>query len=228
MKNVFSTKALSLCTGLLCVASSYSAQAQNATLNGNLLLGNQSGANGQFIIQTGPNNNSPYLHFFTNDNTNGYGGSINYIAGYNANGSTPAHSFTMRDANGGWVRKIEMYQDGRMRIGLRAPTTQTDYKLAVEGKVVAQSIYVTSPSTWADFVFAPTYSPMSLPKLEQFLRVNKHLPAIPSASEVTANGYNVTDMDAKLLQSIEELTLHVIALSKEVAELKAEKAAATK
>jgi len=64
---------------------------------------------------------------------------------------------------------------------------------------------------------------MSLLKLEAYLQQNKHLPAIPSASEVEAKGYSVTEMDAKLLQTIEELTLHVIELSKQVKELQAAK-----
>jgi hypothetical protein len=117
---------------------------------------------------------------------------------------------------------------GKGRIGDRVPQTQSDYRFSVDGKLVAQSVCITTPSTWADFVFDPTYQPMSLPNLEAYLWRNKHLPAMPAASEVAANGYNVSEMDAKLLQSIEELTLHVIALSKRVAQLEAEKAAAAK
>ena len=117
---------------------------------------------------------------------------------------------------------MNIYQNGQVKIGAKAPTTQTDYRLSVEGKLVAQSLYVTNPSNWADFVFAPTYQRMPLPELETYLRHNKHLPAIPSASAIEANGYNVSEMDAKLLQTVEELTLHVIALNKEVQQLKAQ------
>lgn len=88
--------------------------------------------------------------------------------------------------------------------------------------MVAQSIYVTNPSTWADFVFEPSYEPMALPTLENYLKKNKHLPYIPSAKDVEANGYNVTEMDAKLLQTVEELTLQVIALSKQVSLMQAQ------
>jgi hypothetical protein len=116
---------------------------------------------------------------------------------------------------------------GKFRVGARIPQTQPDYRLSVDGKLVAQSVCVTNPSTWADFVFDPTYRPMSLPSLEAYLWRNKHLPAIPAASEVEAHGYNVSDMDAKLLQSIEELTLHVIALNKKQMQLEAEKAELT-
>jgi hypothetical protein len=81
--------------------------------------------------------------------------------------------------------------------------------------VVAKSVYVTTPNAWADFVFEPSYKPMGLAALEGYLLKNKHLPHIPSAKEVEANGYNVTEMDAKLLQTVEELTLQVIELGKQ-------------
>ncbi len=114
---------------------------------------------------------------------------------------------------------MQMLQNGRVNIGDQLPTTHTDYKLAVQGKLVAQSLYVTNPGTWADFVFEPSYEPMALPTLESYLKKNKHLPYIPSAKEVETNGYNVAEMDAKLLQTMEELTLQVIALGKQVAVL---------
>jgi hypothetical protein len=111
---------------------------------------------------------------------------------------------------------------GRVKIGTRNPTSVAGYKLAVDGSIAAQAIYVTSPSVWADFVFEPDYKPMSLPSLESYLRRNKHLPYIPSAKQVETQGYDVTGMDAKLLQSLEELTLHVIELGKQNEQLQAE------
>jgi hypothetical protein len=130
-----------------------------------------------------------------------------------------------------WGVASEFYNDGsvlfkgRMRVGSAQPTTQTDYKLAVAGKIVAQSIYVTSPGTWADFVFAPNYKLMPLPEMEAYLRLNKHLPYIPSAKEVEAKGYNVAEMDANLLRTVEELALQVIELRKQVEQLKTVKIA---
>lgn len=106
---------------------------------------------------------------------------------------------------------------GEVQIG-RAPSSASphfgSYKLAVDGKLVAQSVYVTQ-TNWADFVFAPSYSLMPLPELEHYLQQNRHLPAIPSAKEVEEQGVNLGTMDAKLLQSIEELTLYIIELNKQ-------------
>ena len=109
-----------------------------------------------------------------------------------------------------------------VKIGAMAPTgTHADYALSVDGKVVAKSVYVTAQS-WADFVFEPTYQRLTLPALEQYVQTNKHLPHVPSAKEVETNGYGLGEMDAKLLQSVEELTLHVIELGKQNAQMRAE------
>jgi hypothetical protein len=51
---------------------------------------------------------------------------------------------------------------------------------------------------------------MSLKETEEFIKLNKHLPGIPSEKEVMENGINVGEMNALLLQKIEELTLYLI------------------
>lgn len=163
--------------------------------------------------------------------TNGDGGSnggSGVVGGINGSlqfmtvpGSAGGQPQTVQDANMYSHVKMLLTPDGNLHIGPTAPTgTHSDAKLSVDGKVVSKSVYVTSQN-WADFVFEPTYTPMSLPTLETYLRRNKHLPAIPAASQVEANGYNLGEMDAKLLQSIEELTLHVIELNKQNQQLQA-------
>jgi len=73
---------------------------------------------------------------------------------------------------------------------------------------------------WFDHVFAPDYKLMSLSELEAFIKTNKHLPEIPSEKEVQENGINLGEMQGKLLLKIEELTLHIIELQKQIDELK--------
>jgi hypothetical protein len=103
--------------------------------------------------------------------------------------------------------------NGNIGIGTLSPGT---YKLAVEGKIGARSVKVTT-ANWADYVFAPSYVLMSLPETEAYINKNQHLPNIPSAAEVKANGFNLEEMDANLLAKIEELTLHLIAQEKALA-----------
>ncbi|WP_320054427.1 hypothetical protein [uncultured Acetobacteroides sp.] len=72
----------------------------------------------------------------------------------------------------------------------------------------------------ADYVFKPDYKLMTLIEVEQYIKVNGHLPEIPSAVEIKENGLNMGDMQNKLLQKIEELTLYTIEQQKQVDELK--------
>jgi hypothetical protein len=108
-------------------------------------------------------------------------------------------------------------QNGSVGIGTLDPKT---YKLAVEGTVGARRVKVTQQADWADFVFESDYKLPSLSEVEQFIIVNKRLPDVPSAKEVAKEGVDLGEMNKILLQKIEELTLHMIELEKQVKELK--------
>lgn len=72
-----------------------------------------------------------------------------------------------------------------------------------------------------DYVFEPGYELMPLEELDRFVRENRHLPNIPPAAEM-ADKVNLGQMQMKLLEKVEELTLHVIALDRENRELREE------
>ncbi|MBN2610808.1 MAG: hypothetical protein JXB00_04550 [Bacteroidales bacterium] len=93
-----------------------------------------------------------------------------------------------------------------------------DGKLAVNGKIIATAVEVKA-YPWADYVFDENYKLLRLEEVEQFILSNHHLPEVPSASEVEENGINVAEMNSILLKKIEELTLYVIELKKEIKEL---------
>lgn len=101
--------------------------------------------------------------------------------------------------------------------------TATGYKLAVSGKVICEELKVELKGNWPDYVFANNYNLKPLHEVEDFISRNKHLPNIPSAKEVEANGIEVGDMQKRLLEKIEELTLYIIELKKEVDDLKNKK-----
>jgi hypothetical protein len=65
-------------------------------------------------------------------------------------------------------------------------------------------------------VFESGYQLWSLSEVDRYIRANKHLPGVPSASEVVSEGVDVGQMQAKLLEKIEELTLHVIQLQSRI------------
>ena len=59
-------------------------------------------------------------------------------------------------------------------------------------------------------------------ELEASIKQNKHLPGIPSAAVVEAEGIEVGAMQVQMMEKIEELTLYIIELQKQIDALKAE------
>ncbi|MFZ4520870.1 MAG: hypothetical protein ACOYNC_04155 [Bacteroidales bacterium] len=105
-------------------------------------------------------------------------------------------------------------------VGIGVTSMPAGSKLAVAGKVVCKEVEVTL-AAFPDYVFSSDYKLRSLYDVENFINANKHLPEVPSAAEVTSNGLNLGDMNATLLQKVEELTLYMIQLQKENDALKA-------
>ncbi|MHA4894136.1 hypothetical protein ACXZ1K_05235 [Pedobacter sp. PWIIR3] len=104
-------------------------------------------------------------------------------------------------------------------VGINTTAVPSGYKLAVAGNMVAESVKVKLQGAWPDYVFAKEYELPSLQATEQHIKDNGHLPGIPSAAEVKANGLDLGEMNAKLLQKIEELTLHLIEQTKSIKDL---------
>jgi hypothetical protein len=100
------------------------------------------------------------------------------------------------------------------------PSNGKDYRLSVDGRIRANEVKVYSG--WADYVFESDYELMPLSEVEAFIAQNGHLPGLPSAAQVAEQGVDVGETQAKLLEKIEELTLHLIRLEKENEVLKAE------
>ncbi len=73
--------------------------------------------------------------------------------------------------------------------------------------------------SWADHVFQPNYTLLPLSEVETYIEQNGHLPDVPSETEVKETGINVAEMNALLLQKIEELTLYTIDLEKRLKEV---------
>lgn len=109
------------------------------------------------------------------------------------------------------------YFGGAVGIGT---TNMGTYKLSVGGAIHATDVVVETG--WADYVFDRNYKLQDLSEVERQIKQDKHLPGIPSAQEVAAHGVNVGEMQAKLLAKVEELTLYMIDLKKENAELRTE------
>ncbi len=103
---------------------------------------------------------------------------------------------------------------GDGKIGIGTSDFTANHKLRVEGSIGAREIKVEA-SGWSDFVFEKEYELRTLEEVEDYISENKHLPDVPSEKEVTENGINLGDMNTKLLQKIEELTLYLIEQNKQ-------------
>ncbi|MDN4167076.1 hypothetical protein QWY31_16315 [Cytophagales bacterium LB-30] len=95
-----------------------------------------------------------------------------------------------------------------------------DHMLYVKGSILAEEVQVKLRAQWPDYVFEQDYPLMSLSEIEKYIQANKHLPEVPSAKEMEQNGVKLLEMNMLLLKKVEELTLHVISLEKEVQTLK--------
>jgi hypothetical protein len=102
-------------------------------------------------------------------------------------------------------------------VGIGTYTT-AGYKLAVGGNIRSKEVVVETG--WADFVFAKEYKLPSLVDVEKYIKANNHLPEIPSAEEIQTNGLKVGEVQTKMMQKIEELTLYIIEMKKEIEALK--------
>jgi hypothetical protein len=107
--------------------------------------------------------------------------------------------------------------NGNVGLGISNPTN----KLDVNGIIRAKEVKIETG--WADFVFNENYNLRPLSEVNDFIRENRHLPEIPSATEVKENeGVNLGEMQVKLLQKIEELTLYLIKQDEKIQVLESE------
>jgi len=92
-------------------------------------------------------------------------------------------------------------------------------EMKIDGDIWARKVTVTL-SPFPDYVFTKEYSLMPLPELEKFIQTNGHLPGIPQESEVLEKGVDIGQLQGKLLEKIEEMTLRIIEMNKEIEYLK--------
>ena len=112
---------------------------------------------------------------------------------------------------------LTFLSSGNVGIGTANPQST----LAVNGKITAKEVEVTL-NGWADFVFKPGYKLLPLTEVDKFIKEHRHLPGVPSEAEVLAKNQNLGEMNALLMQKIEELTLYVIEGNKRTEKLERE------
>lgn len=110
-------------------------------------------------------------------------------------------------------------------VAIQGSNLPAGYSLAVGGKVIAESVKVSQVANWPDYVFTSGYKLLSLEEIKKFVEEHGHLPGFPSQRVVKAEGVELLEMNQKLLEKVEELTLHLIKqnemLKKQQAEIEA-------
>ena len=125
------------------------------------------------------------------------------------NDGNSAHTITARvpDAN---TNAVEVFTNGKKEFLVRG-----------DGFVYAREINVQVDNL-PDYVFKSDYNLMSLDDVESYVKRHSHLPDVPSAAEVDANGLNIGEMNSLLLKKVEELTLYLIEQNKMIQHLQDE------
>lgn len=153
-------------------------------------------------------------------NIGGIGSGTSYIKGYESKfvfGNIYQYGATILYAGG--TEKMRIDYLGNVGIGAMPAT---GYKLNVNGSIHAKEVVInmTGYTPFPDFVFEDSYILPKIQDVDNYIQLNGHLPNIPSAKEVEKNGLNMADMQVKLLQKVEELTLYMISQQKEIDSLK--------
>ena len=141
----------------------------------------------------------------------GFGATVEFYSNATALGdiyATPEKELKFR--TNGTTLAMTIDENQNVGIGTAAPQS----KLAVDGKIIAEEVQVEMSGNWPDDVFAADYNLMPLSALAAYIAANGHLPEVPSAEDVAADGLSLGASQALLLKKIEELTLHMIEMQK--------------
>lgn len=196
----------------------------NRETKGNLMLNANGDDNAVFINYKGDNNNSY--------ESNAYGGlklfdggNVNFANFWITRGELVTTNAIEKEAG----NLVISPSGGRVIIadktntGLSMPNPG-NYKLIVQNGILTTKIKVAvqNATNWSDHVFEDKYKLKQLRDVEKYIKENKHLPNIPSSDELVRDGMDLGEMQAKQMEKIEELTLYMIEMKKEIEELKKE------
>jgi len=139
----------------------------------------------------------------------------------NESSASNAVSVTMDSSGGGssggtvWTEanSVASYT-GNVAVG--TSTVPNGYQMAVDGKLIAEEVKVQLSGSWPDYVFKKGYDLPTLEVIKEHIDEKGHLPNVPSAKEIEANGIQLGEMNIMLLEKIEELTLYILGQEKKI------------
>jgi len=180
--------------------------------NGNILISAENGKSSSLLFNNGSQGSSNWGNFgieymqpnVIEDNKGG----LNFWRPF---GSVGGHkNFVMHIAN-----------DGFVGIGTGKPMHKLDVcgtiRATVEIMVDANGAYC-----WPDFVFKPDYNLEPFAKRIETIKEQKHLPNVPSETQVAEEGIPVTETMRGILQNVEELYLYMEIMQERIQQLEEE------
>lgn len=208
------------------VADNNEIQARNNGVAANLFLQNSGGNIGLGNIT--PTSQLHMTGSFTMQNTNpviqlknNAGTDIGFIQGITediqigTNSTNNTGSFVIR-TNGA----NRMYVDSDGNISIATSAVASGYKLNVNGKAIVEELKVQLSQNWPDYVFSDKYKLKNFDELRTYIATHNHLPNIPSAKQIESSGLEVGDMQRRMMEKIEELTLYVLQLEEKIQDIK--------
>jgi hypothetical protein len=112
--------------------------------------------------------------------------------------------------------------NGAGQVGIGTTNIPAGVSLAVDGGVLCEEVEVQLSQDWPDYVFDPDYDLMPLDQLGEYVREEKHLPDIPAAEIVVDQGIPIGQMQTQMLRKVEELTLYIVDLNRQLTDVRAE------
>jgi hypothetical protein len=180
----------------------------------NIIANANLNVNGTFTVNT-----------FNTSNLTAYNATIDNLTvnnrpTFNAGIKINNSSLEITDASNNVVWNLT--PNGKLGMGVTTAEMVGPYRLWVKSGILTERLKIALKTTfdWSDFVFDKSYKLKPLSEVELYIKTNKHLPGIPSAEDMVKTGLDVQEIEAKLLQKIEELTLYVIQQEKDIKELK--------
>lgn len=199
---------------------------KNTTASNSTFVGNNAGQNNTTGVKnafygyaSGRSNTSGKENVYIGnnagfENTNGSG---NVFIGNSAGKAETSISNTLIISNKENTTPLVYGNFDQKVFGINTQEVPVGYTMAVDGKIITTELKVQLRTDWPDYVFKSDYSLPSLAEVETFIEQKGHLPNIPSAIEVkNANGILLGEMNVKLLQKVEELTLYTIQQEKQL------------
>jgi len=133
---------------------------------------------------------------------------------------------------------VQILANGRIQTFLTDPTygfvihdatnnNKKVFEVLKDGSVFAKEIRITL-APFPDYVFENSYELTPLEEVKKYIEENGSLPNMPTAQQVEEEGMGVGELQLKLVEKVEELTLYVIELNEQMKKLAAENAALKK